>query len=224
MLKKISLFSFVLLLASCGSIKQTDSIYWVNSSKTDCSGVGKMTCLQVQKSDVLDFDADWNLFYSQINGFEYEPGYLYKLQVKETAVENPPADASAINYSLVKELEKQLDPRLAIHDIWILEAISGVKVDLDLLNLIPQIEINISKKRIMGTNGCNNLSGSIAKLDAAKIEFGLIQETMKMCRKMEIPNQFSKALTQTKFYKKEKTLLLFFDTDMKELLALKKVD
>ncbi|MFK5878691.1 MAG: DUF4377 domain-containing protein [Flavobacteriaceae bacterium] len=223
-MKKFSLFCLLISLVSCGSLKQNAHIYWVNSSKTECSGVGEMTCLQVQKSDTLDFDADWNLFYSQIEGFRYVPGFIYKLNVKETPIENPPADASSIKYTLIKELEKFNDPRLAINDIWVLVAVGGVEVDKTKINIIPQIEINISKKMIIGTNGCNNISGSIAKQDATKIEFGPLRETMKMCPNMEIPNQFSLALTQTRFYKKENLVLKLFDVDMKELLSFKKVD
>ncbi|MBZ4190293.1 DUF4377 domain-containing protein [Niabella beijingensis] len=89
-------------------LKEGEAVYWINSSRVDCSGVGPMKCLQVQKGDVLKPDA-WTLFYGTITGFEYEPGYVYKLVVKEEAIpkEQVPADASSIRYTLVKQLEKQ---------------------------------------------------------------------------------------------------------------------
>ena len=46
------------------------------------------SCLQVRESS----DAAWTLLYEEIAGFEYEPGYLYEIRVKEEAVVNPPAD------------------------------------------------------------------------------------------------------------------------------------
>jgi len=101
MLYKMSALFLVITLGSCSSLKQDEAVYWVNSAKVDCLGVGKMTCYQVQKGDSLDLNAAWNLFYSQIEGFDYQPGFIYKLKVKETAVENPPADASSIKYTLV---------------------------------------------------------------------------------------------------------------------------
>lgn len=224
MLKKISTLCLLILLCSCKTIKQNESIYWVNSSKIDCVGIGKMTCLQVQKNDTLNLNGDWNLFYSKITNFNYEPGYIYKLKIKEIPIENPPVDTASIKYTLIKELEKYNDPRLAINDNWVLKTLGGVEVDKTKTEIIPQIEINISKKMIMGTNGCNNMSGSIAKIDAVRIEFDLMRETVRMCSQMELPTQFSLALTKTRFYKKEYLELKFFDGDMKELLTFKKVD
>ena len=47
------------------------------------------------------------LFYSQIEGFEYEEGYTYELLVQVDPVENPPADASSLNYTLMEIVDKQ---------------------------------------------------------------------------------------------------------------------
>jgi len=220
----IRLIFVLLFLTSCNSLKQNESIYWVNSSKKDCSGVGKMTCFQIQKSDTLNLNADWNLFYAPIDGFDYIPGFIYKLKIKETQVENPPADASSIKYTLVKVLEKKEDIRYSIHDIWILESIDGVTIDKNNIEITPQIELNVSKMKVMGSNGCNRISGSIKKISDKNLEFSSLMETRKMCAQMEIPMQFSSALNKTKFYKKENQILKLFDADMKELVSLKKVD
>ena len=53
----------------------------------DCEGVAPQKCMLV-KEDAKD---DWTLFYDQIQGFEYEPGFEYELVVQEDKVENPPA-------------------------------------------------------------------------------------------------------------------------------------
>lgn len=182
-----------------------------------------MTCYQVQKSDSLDLSSDWSLFYSNIEGFEYAPGFIYKIKVKETPRENPPADASSIKYTLVKVVEKRVDARLSIHDIWVLESIAGVLIEKNNINT-SQIELNITEMKVIGSNGCNRISGSIRKLSDTNIEFSPLMETRKMCPQMEIPMQFSTALTKTKFYKKENLTLSFFDSDMNQLISLKKVD
>lgn len=44
--------------------------------------------------------------YQQIEGFEYEEGYSYFLEVKITEIENPPADASSLRYDLIKVISK----------------------------------------------------------------------------------------------------------------------
>ena len=82
--------------------------YWVNSSKAPCVGVGPMECLQVRRSE----SGPWELFYSQIDGFSYEAGYIYKLKVQEEILDpaTVPADASSIRYTLVSVEEKTPDP------------------------------------------------------------------------------------------------------------------
>ena len=75
----------------------------VNSALVDCMGVAPMTCMQVRHS----VQGQWELFYSQIEGFNFEPGYRYRLKVKVTELENVPADASSLRYTLVEQLEKK---------------------------------------------------------------------------------------------------------------------
>lgn len=45
--------------------------------------------------------------FNEIEGFNYERGYAYKLQIERTTLGNPPADASGYTYKLVKELSKE---------------------------------------------------------------------------------------------------------------------
>ncbi|CAI1641715.1 Uncharacterised protein [Serratia liquefaciens] len=74
----------------------------VNSALVDCMGVAPMKCMQVRHS----VQGQWEMFYSQIEGFTFEPGYRYRLKVKVTELENVPADASSLRYTLVEQLEK----------------------------------------------------------------------------------------------------------------------
>ncbi|SUC31541.1 Uncharacterised protein [Providencia rettgeri] len=62
-----------------------------------------MKCMKVKENP----SDDWQLFYSSIQGFEYQPGFSYTLQVKQFDVPNPPADAPSIRYELVKIVEKK---------------------------------------------------------------------------------------------------------------------
>ncbi len=92
------------------TLQPNEYIYWVNSSKVDCTGVGPMRCLQVQKGDDLASDS-WEFFYSNISGFKYEPGYLYKIIVKEESIPSNErvADGSSIKHTLIKVLDKRSD-------------------------------------------------------------------------------------------------------------------
>lgn len=110
MMKSLILCSTILLsIAGCQPEDDQVELWWVNSSKVDCMGVGPMKCLQIQKGSTVDAEA-WKLFYDQVEGFEYEPGYLYQLQVKVSEKSAPiPADASSLQYELIKVISKEKD-------------------------------------------------------------------------------------------------------------------
>lgn len=76
---------------------------YIGPERVECdAGAGTMMCMQVKENP----DDEYTLFYNQIEGFEYEEGYEYELIVSEEKVENPPADASALKYTLVEEVSK----------------------------------------------------------------------------------------------------------------------
>lgn len=203
-------------------------IYWVNSLKVSCTGVAPMKCLQVQKSRTIK-KGKWQNFYSVIEGFNFETGYIYKLSVKEEKIDpaKVPADGSSLKYTLVEVLEKNPDPKFRIHDIWALEAIDGKTVERPNENdrmQIPSIEINLTDMRIMGTDGCNNFHGSIKNIEADELKFGPLAATMKMCPDMEIPGKFNATLNKVGKFRIENLKLYFFDEKGTELLRFKKVD
>jgi len=223
-MKKSAILYLTIIILSCstGKEKKIENIYWVNSSKIDCVGVAPTTCLQIQRGESLKQNS-WEFFYSTIEGFKYQPGYIYKLNIKEENIDNPPADASSIKYTLIEVMEKKRDKRLDIHDIWILESlVNSDSLIIDNFDKTPQIELNVIKMRIFGTNGCNNISGSIKTLNDSVIEFNPMMETRMACPKMEIPRMFSLALTKTRHYKRIENRLVLLDKDDKELLVFMK--
>lgn len=91
----------VIMMFSCGK-DETIVRYVIASQTADCTGVAPQKCLLVKMGDT----PDWEFFYNNIEGFDYEEGYEYVLDVKEEKVENVPADASSLKYTLVKEISK----------------------------------------------------------------------------------------------------------------------
>jgi hypothetical protein len=76
---------------------------YVNRELVDCEGgAGPQKCLQVRR----EADKPWELFYGGIDGFDFEPGFMYEVRVDVTDVDNPPADASSRRYSLVEVVDK----------------------------------------------------------------------------------------------------------------------
>ena len=76
---------------------------FIAPERKPCTGVGPMECLQVREAA----DRPWQYFYSEIEGFSYEPGFDYELRVREEKVANPPADGSSLRWTLVKVVSKR---------------------------------------------------------------------------------------------------------------------
>jgi len=222
-MKNILSGAFIIWLASC-SPAEKGTIYWVNSYTVDCVGVGPMKCLLIQKGETMVV-GEWQNFYAPIEGFNYEPGFIYKLLVKEEEMENVPADASSVRYTLIEVLEKNEDTRLALNGTWDAFKINGSVIKLSRqrdAGVIPQIEISIQEMAIRGINGCNNLSGKILSIKDNQIEFGPIAATNKMCPDMTIADSFNEAMDGVKKFKVEDGKLILLAEDGTELLEFNK--
>ncbi|MGL5684091.1 MAG: DUF4377 domain-containing protein [Marinifilaceae bacterium] len=96
-----TLLASIVICISCA--KNSDTVkFTIASEQADCMGVAPQKCMLIKIGDAKD----WTYFYSAIEGFTYEPGYEYVLEVKEEKVANAPADASSIKYILKKVVSK----------------------------------------------------------------------------------------------------------------------
>lgn len=80
------------------------TILQVDNRQQDCSaGVLQRKCLWVKEDNA----ASWQLFYYDIDGFTYEPGYRYRLEVKREmlAVEGI-MDVLPYKYTLIRVIDK----------------------------------------------------------------------------------------------------------------------
>lgn len=95
-----------LLLSACQSAPTPTAgeTLYINSQLVHCVGVGPMQCMQVRS----DEQQAWTLFYQQIEGFQFEPGYQYQLTVSKEQLTNVPADAPSLRYRLIKLISKQV--------------------------------------------------------------------------------------------------------------------
>lgn len=106
-MKKASVFLTVffasIVLLSCSASQDTIKLTVASEKRMASAGAGTMEVYLVKKGDAVD----WTYFYNEIEGFNYEAGYEYVLNVKEEKVEEPiPADASSLKYTLIKEVSK----------------------------------------------------------------------------------------------------------------------
>ena len=99
---RLALASLVLSAALAGCSDSTDTTrLWIGPERVQCEGVAPMMCLQVAETE----DGNYQLFYDTIEGFDYQEGTSYVIDVSITDMENPPADASSLQYTLVEIVE-----------------------------------------------------------------------------------------------------------------------
>jgi len=162
---------------------------YVGPEEVNCVGVGPQTCLQVKLSP----DANYNLFYDHIDGFDHESGYEYELVVLVEPVENPPADASTVQYTLVEEVSKtpaQVEEE-ALKTItlegttWSL--LSYITPNGNTHPVLPDTHITVEFKdgQIAGSAGCNNYFGTY-ELDGNLLAIGPAGSTMMFCPPDEV--------------------------------------
>jgi gas vesicle protein len=68
----------------------------------DCQGGKPMHCLSVKGADINN----GQLYYSAIDGFNFEPGYNYTLKVKKLNKDLNPKDDTTSQWSLVQVIKK----------------------------------------------------------------------------------------------------------------------
>lgn len=157
----------------------TDEItMFVGPEMVDCVGVGPQKCLQVK----FEKDAEWELLYSGIEGFEHEEGIEYELRVNKIQSVNQPADASSINYELV-EIVSQSETETA--DMENLDQLTETEWDLVTINGEAPVDgtfptLNFDEEQINGTTGCNSYFAGYT-LDGTNLSVEQAGQTEMFC-------------------------------------------
>jgi len=90
-----------LFFVSCKNSQKIETLT-IASQRGDCVGVAPMKCLLVKKVG----QEDWEYLYQEIEGFKYEPGYEYVIEVVKETIKNPAADQSSVRYIMEKQVSK----------------------------------------------------------------------------------------------------------------------
>lgn len=162
---------------------------------SDCVGVGPQQCLNVRESA----EAAWTLWYDPIEGFEHEAGYDYRLMISETQVENPPADASSIRWTLIEVLEKtpvttsetggtpmlrpwKLDSFGPAADLGDEATAAAIDRALSALLADGPVTLDLSEEgRTAGFDGCNRYFGDFRIENGHQIVQGPMGATLMAC-------------------------------------------
>lgn len=114
--------------------------------------------------------------------------------------------------------------QIKLHDIWVLESMDGELLNLKKGQRRPRLEINLTKMKIMGTDGCNNFMGGILKADEDTLKLGPIASTRKACIDMKIANRFNQLINKVETYSRKGLKLYLLDNKRRELFQFQKTD
>lgn len=96
----------LIMSSACGRSTEPEVLrettLFVAAQRVPCLGAFPQSCLQVRESTV----AAWTLFYDDIAGFAFEPGFEYELRVRIVRVTNPPVDGSTLRYELIRQVKR----------------------------------------------------------------------------------------------------------------------
>lgn len=234
---KLLLLLFNLAIIAASSCNKEDKsqteTWWVNSARVDCVGAGPMTCYQIQKSDEIE-SGKWQLFYDEIQGFDYQPGYLYQIKVEILKKSEPiPADASSMTFKLIEVLQKKADQRLALTNIWKILHVGKFNNPTSVQNLGSLTSENRSpfvfqfdgaQSTYFGDTGCNTVRGSFTLSEGNGILFGKGASTMKACPDMEVELEIQKVLPRIRSFEIENGRLYLRDEGGQILMSFQAVD
>lgn len=212
---------FTLFLASMQMVtfaQQTVKIK-VKENTAPCVGVAPMECLQIKEGK----EKEWKYFYESIKGFEYEPGYTYRLKVIKTPKKEPiAADASAYDYQLKKLICKKkvktnqttatpefLDKKM------ILTHMQGQVVG----NEKVYLQINSESQTITGKSGCNSFHATYEwNGQNIRVKNGI--STMMACDEatMQLENQFKSLIEDTFHIQQTANQVVFLNKNNEPIL------
>ena len=171
---------------------------YVGSELVDCVGVAPMECMQVRE----DPSGEWQLFYDQIEGFTFEPGFTYELRVNVATIANPPADGSSLKYTLVEVVNKTAATETLAPEVsglqgvrWVL--VSLVNADGETVTALADREVTAefgADGQMGGSAGCNRYFASYT-IDGGNLTIGQAGSTMMACEPVEVMEQEAHFLT-----------------------------
>jgi heat shock protein HslJ len=193
---------------------------YVGPAVVDCEGVAPQKCLQVKEKP----DEEYRLFYSSIEGFEYEEGYEYQLVVREEPVANPPADAPNFTWTLVSVVSKTPASPLPVDelpaDLYALEWYQDEAGEQAQIMPGTQITLKYADGRVAGSSGCNQYSASI-EVNGNLVSVGQPISTMMACEEaiMKQEGEYLATLQKAASFELDGENLVFLDKDGTAILS-----
>lgn len=225
-----SAFGFALLLMGCGNTKKTTAPVDAQKDKKEVPGTNLIVnSFQAQKPGDAEntivfltqqgdeISKDWEYIHQEILGFEYEPGYIYKIKVTPVMEEGKP------KLKLVEQYSKERDQNyFLLHNIWVLTELHGEAIEIT--DKRPSLQFYLNSMKVSGNGTCNQVFTHIEKYTSEELQFGAIGGTKMMCDQLKLEREFMTQLEATQFYTVSDSYLVLLSAEKKEILRFKRVD
>jgi heat shock protein HslJ len=192
------LFLSLILWFTVSGFAQTDTIktWIIADTKISCQVADyTMACYKYK----LHKDSNWMNFSYEIEGFAYEQGNEYVIEVNEEKLKFPELNGPQYKWTLVRIVSTTktiiTDKRVLLNNKWNLINMSqGAKIQLA-RKAKAFIAFDVADNKINAFSGCNTMNGNSAISDGF-IEFGNIISTMMACDsfKMVIESKLNESL------------------------------
>ncbi len=155
---------------------------FVGPEKVECIGEAPQECILVKGNR----DDEYTLFYDNIEGFEHEPGFEYELLVQVEEVENPPADASSLKYTLVEMVDNSAvdhgEPSSATLEgtLWILQTYVDARGETPAVLPETRISLELLEGQMGGNDGCSSYFGTY-QIEGDRLTLTAGGSTMMAC-------------------------------------------
>lgn len=189
----------LMLWVSIASMAQPKTVY-INSQTITCDYYGrKKECLQY-KNNVAD--TAWKTYNSSIQGFTYNPGYFYTLQVQQLKSNMP-------QWKLVKVVSKtksttqqqpgdttanKIKPPAALVGQWYFTRLLNNAAEINFSAGKELLQFDANELKITGRASCNNFFSNYTVEGTHQIKFEAAGHTMMACEAMATETKMLKAL------------------------------
>lgn len=210
------MLALLFLTVQAGSAQMM--VLYIADTKAYCLSPTIMQCLQVKEKPTEPY----SLFYSPIDGFDYEEGYSYKLEVMKTVQLNPVANSPVNKYYLVRVVEKEKAVQektrafpIPNHTLFYLGKINRNGTLTNTSNeKVPDIYFDLKTGNVSGNNGCNRYFGK-AVIRKENIEFKNLASTRMACPNNKTELLYMKLLAATnRFVMQDRVLKLMKDREL----------
>ena len=210
-----SIFTAIGLAACVQSDSTIVKTVYVGPVLVECEGEGAQQCMQVKENP----EDKYQLYYDQIEDFEYQEGYNYELSIQEDTVENPPAGGSSIKWTLIEVVDKTSSME---GNTWSLISYSNNQGELVKPQPKTQITMQLQSGEVSGNAGCNDYFGPY-EISGENLTFSQIAMTEMYCETpqgiMEQESEYLIALGRATNFRLELDKLELFSADGVQLLS-----